>query len=454
MINISEVIETNRMIEKENLDVRTITVGISLLDCAADTVEEVCSKVKSKIIRIAGNLSVTAENIAMEYGIPIVNKRISVTPVSLVGASACKTPEDYVKIAIALDEAASAVGVNFLGGYSAIVSKGMTASDRLLIESIPEALASTEKVCSSVNVGSTRTGINMDAVRLMGETIVKTAQATKDADSLGCAKLVVLCNAPDDNPFMAGAFHGVTETDAIINVGVSGPGVVKYALESVRGASFEILCETIKKTAFKITRVGQLVAQEASRRLGIPFGIIDLSLAPTPAIGDSVADILHEIGIEKAGAPGTTAALALLNDQVKKGGVMASSYVGGLSGAFIPVSEDQGMIEAAECGALTLEKLEAMTCVCSVGLDMIAIPGDTPASTISGIIADEAAIGMVNQKTTAVRIIPVIGKTTGDSVEFGGLLGHAPVMPVNRFGCEDFISREGRIPAPIHSFKN
>ena len=454
MINISEVIETNRMIEKENLDVRTITVGISLLDCTADTVEEVCSKVKSKIIRIAGNLSVTAENIAMEYGIPIVNKRISVTPVSLVGASACKTPEDYVRIAIALDEAASAVGVNFLGGYSAIVSKGMTASDRLLIESIPEALASTEKVCSSVNVGSTRTGINMDAVRLMGETIVKTAQATKDADSLGCAKLVVLCNAPDDNPFMAGAFHGVTETDAIINVGVSGPGVVKYALESVRGASFEILCETIKKTAFKITRVGQLVAQEASRRLGIPFGIIDLSLAPTPAIGDSVADILHEIGIEKAGAPGTTAALALLNDQVKKGGVMASSYVGGLSGAFIPVSEDQGMIEAAECGALTLEKLEAMTCVCSVGLDMIAIPGDTPASTISGIIADEAAIGMVNQKTTAVRIIPVIGKTTGDSVEFGGLLGHAPVMPVSRFGCKDFISREGRIPAPIHSFKN
>ncbi len=454
MINISEVIETNRMIEKENLDVRTITVGISLLDCAADTVEEVCSKVKSKIIRIAGNLSVTAENIAMEYGIPIVNKRISVTPVSLVGASSCKTPEDYVRIAIALDEAASAVGVNFLGGYSAIVSKGMTASDRLLIKSIPEALASTEKVCSSVNVGSTRTGINMDAVRLMGETIVKTAQATKDADSLGCAKLVVLCNAPDDNPFMAGAFHGVTETDAIINVGVSGPGVVKYALESVREASFEILCETIKKTAFKITRVGQLVAQEASRRLGIPFGIIDLSLAPTPAIGDSVADILHEIGIEKAGAPGTTAALALLNDQVKKGGVMASSYVGGLSGAFIPVSEDQGMIEAAECGALTLEKLEAMTCVCSVGLDMIAIPGDTPASTISGIIADEAAIGMVNQKTTAVRIIPVIGKTTGDSVEFGGLLGHAPVMPVNRFGCEDFISREGRIPAPIHSFKN
>ena len=454
MININEVIETNRMIEKENLDVRTITVGISLLDCASDSVEKVCANIREKIVRVAGKLEETAENISMEYGIPIVNKRISITPVSIVGAAACKTPQDYVKIAVALDETAAAVGVNFLGGYSAIVSKGMTGSDRLLIESIPEALACTERVCSSVNVGSTRTGINMDAVRLMGGIVKKTAEATRDRDSLGCAKLVVLCNAPDDNPFMAGAFHGVTETDAIINVGVSGPGVVKYALESVRGASFEVLCETIKRTAFKITRVGQLVAQEASRRLGIPFGIIDLSLAPTPAIGDSVADILHEIGVEKAGAPGTTAALAMLNDQVKKGGVMASSYVGGLSGAFIPVSEDQGMIEAAECGALSIEKLEAMTCVCSVGLDMIAIPGDTPASTISGIIADEAAIGMVNQKTTAVRIIPVIGKTVGDSVEFGGLLGHAPVMPVNRFGCEDFILREGRIPAPIHSFKN
>lgn len=454
MININEVIETNRMIEKENLDVRTITVGINLLDCASDTVEETCGKIKEKIVRIAGKLAETAEDIAMEYGIPIVNKRISVTPISLTGASSCRTPEDYVRIALSLDEAAKEVGVNFLGGYSAIVSKGMTASDRLLIESIPEALARTERICSSVNVGSTRTGINMDAVRLMGQIVKRTAEATSDRDSLGCAKLVVLCNAPDDNPFMAGAFHGVTEADAIINVGVSGPGVVKYALESVRGASFEILCETIKKTAFKITRVGQLVAQEASRRLGIPFGIIDLSLAPTPAIGDSVADILHEIGVEKAGAPGTTAALAMLNDQVKKGGVMASSYVGGLSGAFIPVSEDQGMIEAAECGALSLEKLEAMTCVCSVGLDMIAIPGDTPASTISGIIADEAAIGMVNQKTTAVRIIPVIGKTVGDNVEFGGLLGHAPVMKVNSFGCEDFISREGRIPAPIHSFKN
>ena len=359
MININEVIETNRMIEKENLDVRTITVGISLLDCAADTVDEVCSNIKAKIIRVAGKLAETAENIAMEYGIPIVNKRISITPISLVGASACRTPQDYVKIAMALDEVAKAVGVNFLGGYSAVVSKGMTMSDRLLIESIPEALARTERVCSSVNVGSTKTGINMDAVRLMGEIVKKTAEATKEKDSLGCAKLVVLCNAPDDNPFMAGAFHGVTEADTIINVGVSGPGVVKYALESVRGASFEVLCETIKKTAFKITRVGQLVAQEASRRLGIPFGIIDLSLAPTPAIGDSVADILHEIGVEKAGAPGTTAALAMLNDQVKKGGVMASSYVGGLSGAFIPVSEDQGMIEAAECGALTIEKLEA-----------------------------------------------------------------------------------------------
>ena len=383
-----------------------------------------------------------------------MNKRISITPISLVGASCCKNASDYVKIAKALDSVAAEVGVNFLGGYSAVVSKGMTESDRLLIESIPEALACTERICSSVNVGSTKTGINMDAVRLMGETIIKAAEMTADRDSCGCAKLVVLCNAPDDNPFMAGAFHGVTESDAIINVGVSGPGVVKYALEKVRGKSFEVLCETIKKTAFKITRVGQLVAQEASRRLGIPFGIIDLSLAPTPAIGDSVADILQEIGLEKAGAPGTTAALALLNDQVKKGGVMASSYVGGLSGAFIPVSEDQGMIEAAECGALTIEKLEAMTCVCSVGLDMIAIPGDTPASTISGIIADESAIGMINQKTTAVRIIPVIGKTVGDNVEFGGLLGHAPVMPVNRFSCEAFISRQGRIPAPIHSFKN
>ena len=454
MINIHEVLETNNMIEHENLDVRTITIGINLLDCAATDVDTTCKNIRNKILKVAGNLKKTAEDISTEFGVPIVNKRISITPISLVGAACCKTPADYVKIAKTLDAAAAEVGVNFLGGYSAVVSKGMTQSDRLLIESIPEALACTERICSSVNVGSTKTGINMDAVRLMGETIKKAAEMTAERDSCGCAKLVVLCNAPDDNPFMAGAFHGVTESDAIINVGVSGPGVVKCALEQVRGKSFEVLCETIKKTAFKITRVGQLVAQEASRRLGIPFGIIDLSLAPTPAIGDSVADILQEIGLEKAGAPGTTAALALLNDQVKKGGVMASSYVGGLSGAFIPVSEDQGMIEAAECGALTIEKLEAMTCVCSVGLDMIAIPGDTPASTISGIIADESAIGMINQKTTAVRIIPVVGKKVGDNVEFGGLLGHAPVMPVNRYSCEAFISREGRIPAPIHSFKN
>lgn len=454
MINIHEVLETNNMIEHANFDVRTITIGISLLDCADRDVEVTCSKIREKILKVAGKLKKTAEDISTEFGVPIVNKRISITPISLVGAACCKTSADYVKIAKTLDSVAAEVGVNFLGGYSAIVSKGMTESDMLLIESIPEALACTERICSSVNVGSTKTGINMDAVRLMGETIKKAAEMTAERDSFGCAKLVVLCNAPDDNPFMAGAFHGVTESDAIINVGVSGPGVVKCALEQVRGKSFEVLCETIKKTAFKITRVGQLVAQEASRRLGIPFGIIDLSLAPTPAIGDSVADILQEIGLEKAGAPGTTAALALLNDQVKKGGVMASSYVGGLSGAFIPVSEDQGMIEAAECGALTIEKLEAMTCVCSVGLDMIAIPGDTPASTISGIIADESAIGMINQKTTAVRIIPVVGKTVGDNVEFGGLLGHAPVMPVNRYSCEAFISREGRIPAPIHSFKN
>ena len=353
-----------------------------------------------------------------------------------------------------MDKVAKELGVNFIGGYSAIVSKGMSHSDELLIRSIPKAMACTERLCSSINVGSTKTGINMDAVRLMGEIIKETAEMTKEADSLGCAKLVVLCNAPDDNPFMAGAFHGVSEADAIINVGVSGPGVVKYALESIRGASFEVLCETIKRTAFKITRVGQLVAQEASRRLGVPFGIIDLSLAPTPAVGDSVADVLREIGLEHPGAPGTTAALALLNDQVKKGGVMASSYVGGLSGAFIPVSEDQGMIDAVEAGALSIEKLEAMTCVCSVGLDMIAIPGDTSAATISGIIADEAAIGMVNQKTTAVRVIPVIGKGIGESVEFGGLLGHAPIMPVNSFNCEAFVHRTGRIPAPIHSFKN
>ena len=452
MINISEVIETNKMIEKENLDVRTITLGISLLDCIDSDVDSVCDNVYKKITTVAKDLVKTGKEIEKKYAIPIVNKRISVTPVALVAAAA--DTDNYACFARALDDAAKNCGVNFIGGYSALVSKGMTSADELLIKSIPEALSVTDVVCSSINVGSTKTGINMDAVRLMGEIIKKTAELTKDNDSLGCAKLVVFCNAPDDNPFMAGAFHGVTEADAVINVGVSGPGVVKTALESVRGESFEVLCETIKKTAFKITRVGQLVAREASEKLGVPFGIIDLSLAPTPAIGDSVADILCEIGLEYAGAPGTTAALALLNDQVKKGGIMASSYVGGLSGAFIPVSEDQGMINAVEAGALTLEKLEAMTCVCSVGLDMIAVPGDTKATTISGIIADEMAIGMINQKTTAVRLIPAFGKKPGDNVEFGGLLGHAPVMPVNSFGCDDFVNRKGRIPAPVHSFKN
>ena len=454
MLNIFEVAETNEMIEKENLDVRTITLGISLLDCIDSDLDRLNEKIYEKITSSARDLVKTGEEISREYGIPIVNKRISITPIALIGGAACKTKEDFVSIAKTLDRAAKTVGVNFIGGYSALVSKGMTAADRLLIESIPMALSSTELVCSSVNLGSTRTGINMDGVRLMGDIIKETAELTKENDSLGCAKLVVFCNAPDDNPFMAGAFHGVTEADKIINVGVSGPGVVHTALKKVRGESFEVLCETIKKTAFKVTRVGQLVAREASRRLNIPFGIVDLSLAPTPAIGDSVADILCEIGLEHAGAPGTTAALALLNDQVKKGGVMASSYVGGLSGAFIPVSEDQGMIDAVVAGALTLEKLEAMTCVCSVGLDMIAVPGDTKATTISGIIADEMAIGMVNQKTTAVRLIPVVGKGVGETVEFGGLLGYAPIMPVNRFSCDAFVNRQGRIPAPIHRFKN
>lgn len=454
MINMNEVLETNKMIEKENLDVRTITLGISLLDCIDSNLDRLNEKIYNKITTVAKDLVATGETIEKEFGIPIVNKRISVTPIALIGGSTCKTSGDFVTIAKTLDRARKDVGVNFLGGYSALVSKGMTRADELLLRSIPQALAQTELVCSSVNLGSTKTGIDMDAVRLMGDIIKETAELTKDRDSIGCSKLVVFCNAPDDNPFMAGAFHGVTEADAIINVGVSGPGVVKNALESVRGENFEVLCETIKKTAFKVTRVGQLVAQEASKRLGIPFGIVDLSLAPTPAIGDSVADILCEIGLEYAGAPGTTAALALLNDQVKKGGVMASSYVGGLSGAFIPVSEDQGMIDAVNAGALTLEKLEAMTCVCSVGLDMIAIPGDTKPTTIAGIIADELAIGMVNQKTTAVRIIPVIGKTVGDSAEFGGLLGYAPIMPVNKYSCDAFVNRGGRIPAPIHSFKN
>ena len=454
MINIYEVNETNAMIEKENLDVRTITMGINLLDCADSDLEVVKNNIYNKITTYAKDLVKTGQAIEKEYGIPIVNKRISITPIALVGQTACKSPDDYVEIAKVLDKAAHEVGVNFIGGYSAIVSKGMTKSDELLIRSIPKALAETELICSSVNVGSTKTGINMDAVRLLGDIIKEAAELTKERDSLGCAKFVALCNAPDDNPFMAGAFHGVSEADAIINVGVSGPGVVKYALQNAKDADFGELCEIIKKTAFKITRVGQLVAQEASKRLGIPFGIIDLSLAPTPAVGDSVAGIFEEMGLQRAGAPGTTAALAMLNDQVKKGGVMASSYVGGLSGAFIPVSEDQGMIDAVLEGSLTLEKLEAMTCVCSVGLDMIAIPGDTSAETIAGIIADEAAIGMVNQKTTAVRIIPVIGKKVGDMVEFGGLLGYAPVMPVNNFDCSKFVNRGGRIPAPIHSFKN
>ena len=454
MINLYEVAETNKMITKENLDVRTITLGISLLDCIDSDLDKLKNNIYSKIYEAAKDLVKTGDEIAREFGIPIVNKRISVTPIALIGSTACKSEADFAELAQTLDRVAKDVGVNFIGGYSALVSKGMTTAEELLIRSIPMALSTTERVCSSVNLGSTKTGINMDAVKLMGEVIVSTAVATKENDSLGCAKLVVFCNAPDDNPFMAGAFHGVTEADKIINVGVSGPGVVKTALEKVRGENFELLCETIKKTAFKVTRVGQLVAQEASARLQVPFGIVDLSLAPTPAVGDSVADILCEMGLEYAGAPGTTAALALLNDQVKKGGVMASSYVGGLSGAFIPVSEDQGMIHAVQAGALTLEKLEAMTCVCSVGLDMIAIPGDTKASTISGIIADEMAIGMVNQKTTAVRIIPVSGKGVGETVEFGGLLGYAPIMPVNPYSCEAFINRGGRIPAPIHSFKN
>ena len=454
MININEVIETNKMIDKENLDVRTITLGISLLDCIDSDLTKLCDNVYKKITTMAKDLVATGEEIGKEFGIPIVNKRISVTPIALIGGSACKTPDDFVKIAQTLDRAAKTVGVNFIGGYTALVSKKMTQADKNLILSIPKALATTEYICSSVNVGSTKTGLDMDAILLMGKVVKETAVLTKDNDSIGCAKLVVFCNAPDDNPFMAGAFHGVTEGDAVINVGVSGPGVVKTALDKVKGKDFSTVCETIKKTAFNITRVGQLVAHEASKRLGVPFGIIDLSLAPTPAVGDSIAEIFESLGLERAGAPGTTAALAMLNDQVKKGGVMASSYVGGLSGAFIPVSEDQGMIDAVTEGALTLEKLEAMTCVCSVGLDMIAIPGDTKETTIAGIIADEMAIGMVNQKTTAVRLIPVQGKDVGDQAEFGGLLGYAPIMPVNPFGCDDFVTRTGRIPAPIHSFKN
>ena len=454
MLNINEVIETNKMIHEMNLDVRTITMGISLLDCVSDSLDEVCENIYNKITTKAKNLVKVGKEIEQEFGIPIVNKRISITPIALVGGACCKGPEDFVRIAKELDRCAKEVGVNFIGGYSALVNKGMTKADELLIRSIPKALAETDFVCSSVNVGSTKTGINMDAVKLIGEIVKETAELTKDNQCLGCAKFVVFCNAPDDNPFMAGAFHGVTEADAIINVGVSGPGVVKTALEKVRGESFEVLCETIKKTAFKITRVGQLVAKEASKMLGIPFGIIDLSLAPTPAVGDSVAEILEEIGLEYAGAPGTTAALAMLNDQVKKGGVMATSNVGGLSGAFIPVSEDAGMIHAARTGALKLEKLEAMTAVCSVGLDMIVIPGETSASVISGIIADEAAIGMVNTKTTAVRVIPAIGKDVGDELDFGGLLGAGPVMPISQISNDVMINRGGRIPAPLQALKN
>lgn len=452
MISRFEVLETNKMIQEANLDIRTITMGINLLDCISDDMDVLCQKIYDKITTRAAKLVETGELISKKYGIPIVHKRISVTPIALVAGATGAT--SYVEIAKTLDRAAQDVGVNFIGGFSALVQKGCSPADRVLIESIPEALAVTERVCSSVNLGSTKSGINMDAVKRMGEIIKLTAKQTEDRDSIGCAKLVVFCNAPDDNPFMAGAFHGVGEHDVVINVGVSGPGVVKKALEHVRGEDFESVCETIKRTAFKITRAGQMVATEAAQMLGVPFGIIDLSLAPTPAIGDSIAEIVEEMGLEMAGAPGTTAAIAILNDCVKKGGVMASSYVGGLSGAFIPVSEDHGMIAAVQKGALTLEKLEAMTCVCSVGLDMIAIPGSTPATTISGIIADEMAIGMINGKTTAVRIIPVCGKEVGDTVEFGGLLGYSPIMTVNAFGCERFITRGGRIPAPIHSFKN
>ncbi|GMB00253.1 PFL family protein [Pelosinus sp. IPA-1] len=452
MLTIQEILETNRMIEQNNFDVRTITLGISLRDCCHPDIKVFCQNVYEKITRAGEHLVRTGEDIEAEYGIPIINKRISVTPIAIV-AESCHA-DSYVPVAHALDAAAKTVGVNFIGGFSALVEKGYTKGDRILIQSIPEALAQTERVCSSINLASTKAGINMDCVREMGQIIKRTAELTSDRDALGCAKLVVFANVPEDNPFMAGAFHGVGEAEKVISVGVSGPGVVKRALEEVRGKDFSAVAETIKKTAFKITRVGQLVAQEASRRMGVPFGIIDLSLAPTPAVGDSVAHILEEMGLESCGAPGTTAALAILNDAVKKGGLMASSHVGGLSGAFIPVSEDAGMIAAVERGSLTLEKLEAMTCVCSVGLDMIAVAGDTSAATISGIIADEAAIGMINNKTTAVRIIPVPGKKVGDSVEFGGLLGYSPIIPVNTFKSDDFIARGGRIPAPIRSLTN
>ncbi len=452
MRDISNIMDTLRMIDQQHLDIRTITMGISLLDCISEDPRRCCDKIYDKITRRAANLVRTGENIEAEFGIPIVNKRISVTPMALVAGS-CDT-KNYVPFALALDRAAKECGVNFIGGYSALVQKGFAKGDEYLLQSIPEALASTDIVCSSVNVGSTRAGINMDAVARMGRIIKETAHLTRDTDGLGCAKLVVFCNAVEDNPFMAGAFHGVGEADSVINVGVSGPGVVYHALQKCKGQPFDVVAETIKKTAFQITRMGQMVATEASRRLDTPFGIVDLSLAPTPAVGDSVARILEEMGLEVCGTHGTTAALALLNDAVKKGGVMASGHVGGLSGAFIPVSEDEGMIAAALEGTLTIDKLEAMTCVCSVGLDMIAVPGDTSAETISAIIADEAAIGMVNAKTTAVRIIPVEGKTVGDMVEMGGLLGSAPVMPVHGASSAEFIARGGRIPAPLQSLKN
>lgn len=453
MITIDDILETNRMITENKLDVRTITMGISLRDCAHPNIEQFCRNVYDKVTKSAEFLVETGRDIEAEYGIPIINKRVSVTPIA-IAADACKT-DSYVPVAEALDRAAKEIGINFIGGFSALVEKGYTHGDQVLISSIPQALSSTDLVCSSVNLGSTKAGINMDCVREMGEIIKRTAELTRDQAAIGCAKLVVFCNAPGDNPFMAGAFHGVSEADKVVSVGVSGPGVVKRALEDIKGADFSEVAEMIKRTAFKITRVGQLVAREASKRLGVPFGIIDLSLAPTPAVGDSVAHILEEMGLESCGAPGTTAALALLNDAVKKGGLMASSHVGGLSGAFIPVSEDAGMIDAVARGSLSLEKLEAMTCVCSVGLDMIAVAGDTTAATISGIIADEAAIGMINNKTTAVRIIPVPGKKVGDEVEWGGLLGRCPIMPVrDAFRSEAFIARGGRIPAPVRSLTN
>ena len=454
MINQFEVIETNKMIEEENLDVRTITIGISLFECIDSSLDVLCDNIYNKIMSTARNLVPVGQSIEKKYGIPIVNKRISVTPIATIGSSACKKPEDYVQIAKTLDKCAKELGINFIGGYTAIVSKGMTKAERMLIESIPQAMKETEFVCSSVNVGSTKTGINMDAVKIMGEVILESAQLTADRQCVGPSKLVVFCNAPEDNPFMAGAFHGVGEPDCVINVGVSGPGVVRSTISKYPDASINELADIIKKTAFKITRMGQLVGSRASKMLNVPFGIVDLPLAPTPAVGDSVAHILEAMGLEVCGTHGTTAALALLNDAVKKGGVMASSNVGGLSGAFIPVSEDAGMIDAAVDGTLTLTKLEAMTAVCSVGLDMIAIPGDVEATTISAIIADEMAIGMVNNKTTAVRLIPAVGMKEGDMLEFGGLFGSAPIMPVSKKSSARFINRGGRIPAPMHSIKN